>query len=206
VSSIRSVVLSISGCNIPAHQLRMCDWLSELFPNSWSTLPNAPVASPPAAAAGGLEHSTLVHAYNDSIAALVSGTDGARLEGVVLIAGTGMICKGFTTGGKEQWTTGGNGALIDKGSGFSIGIAVAHAAFKAFDGMGPPTPLLKATLDFLKIEHAPEIVDWYAHACTRGRINQQPGIEAMCPHSIILLILLSHSLCVLSSSAGCTPI
>jgi N-acetylglucosamine kinase-like BadF-type ATPase len=108
----------------------------------------------------------LVHAYNDSIAALVSGTDGARLEGVVLIAGTGMICKGFTTGGKEQWTTGGNGALIDKGSGFSIGIAVAHAAFKAFDGMGPPTPLLKATLDFLKIEHAPEIVDWYAHACT----------------------------------------
>jgi len=157
VPSIRSVVLSISGCNTPAHQVRMCGWLNALLPHNWSTLPGSVVSAPPASVP--LDRSALVHAYNDSIAALVSGTEG-QLDGVVVIAGTGMICKAFHHATGREWTAGGNGALIDKGSGYSLGIGVAHAAFKAHDGMGPPTPLLKATLDELKIQSAPEIVDW----------------------------------------------
>jgi len=153
---IRSVVLSISGCNSLSDQLRMNRWLLEMLPHSWSTLSDAPVTSPPA---GALSGGALIHSYNDSIAALVSGT-GGTMEGVVLIAGTGMIAKGFSAGGANEWTGGGNGALIDGGSGWALGIAVCRAAFQAHDGMGPPTPLLQATLNFLNVQRPEQIVDW----------------------------------------------
>lgn len=160
LSGIRSVVLSISGCNSAADGLRMNGWLSSWLPNTWSTLPGAPVSAPASPTA------PLVASYNDSIAALVSGTAG-KLEGVVLIAGTGMICKGFrpaAAGGDSsvpcEWTSGGNGALIDSGSGYDIGLNVLRACFKAHDGMGPPTPLLQSTLDFLGKQRAEQLVDW----------------------------------------------
>lgn len=122
MSAVRGVVLSISGCNSAADGLRVNTWLEPLFPGAaWSALAGAPVSAPPAGSAG-----VQVNSYNDSIAALVSGTPGAALEGVVLIAGTGMICKGLHADGRE-WTSGGNGALIDSGSGYSIGINVLRA-------------------------------------------------------------------------------
>lgn len=159
LSGIRSVVLSISGCNSAADGLRMNGWLSSWLPNTWSTLPGSAVCSPASPTA------PLVASYNDSIAALVSGTAG-KLEGVVVIAGTGMICKGFRPASADsasvptEWTAGGNGALIDSGSGYDMGLNVLRACFKAHDGMGPSTPLLQATLDFLGKQRSEQLVDW----------------------------------------------
>lgn len=110
-----------------------------------------------AAAADATPPPVLVSAYNDSIAALVSGTSG-ELDGLVVIAGTGMISKGFR-GGREV-TAGGNGALIDSGSGYAIGLDILRSAFAAADGMGPATPLLQATMCFLQIERPEQMVDW----------------------------------------------
>jgi N-acetylglucosamine kinase-like BadF-type ATPase len=82
----------------------------------------------------------LILAYNDSIGALASGTYGI-LHGIVCISGTGMICYGCTDtilqidstnmiptdGEGSEWVCGGNGCLIDYGSGYSIGLDTLRA-------------------------------------------------------------------------------
>lgn len=150
LSSVRSIVLSISGCNSVADSHRMVGWLKPtLFPDT--------VTAEQAKASGTSVSVPLLSVYNDSIAALVSGTHGA-LEGFVVISGTGMIAKGFYQG--KEATAGGNGALIDSGSGYGIGIDVLRAAFASADQMGPPSVLLPAVLHFLQLERVEQITDW----------------------------------------------
>jgi len=157
LSSVRSVVLSMSGCNSDSDARRMEGWLADSFPSSTTTSSSS--SSPSDSQSSSSQSHTSIHAFNDSVAALVSGTSGT-LDGLVVIAGTGMISKGIRADTKQNWTTGGNGALIDPGSGYQIGLAVLRAAFSAHDGMGPPTPLLEASLAFLGKTRSEELVDW----------------------------------------------
>jgi N-acetylglucosamine kinase-like BadF-type ATPase len=155
MKNVRAIVLSISGCNNAADAARMEQWLAPLFPNAITH--STATSSSASAAAVSSTPCTLISCYNDSIAALLSGTSG-QLSGLCVISGTGMIAKGFHAG--KEATAGGNGALIDGGSGYSIGLNVLRAAFAASDGMGPRSVLLPAVLAFLSIEKVEGLVDW----------------------------------------------
>ena len=174
VQQVRNVVLSISGCNSVADAIRMEGWISDLFPTAvnFRTLTSSSSSSPSSSPSVSLSDASsslsapIVTAYNDSIAALVSGTEGV-LDGIVLISGTGMICKGFrpTTGENgssvvKEATSCGNGALIDSGSGYSLGIGVLKVAFASEDGMGPKSILNQAALKYLNLSRTEELVDW----------------------------------------------
>lgn len=85
--------------------------------------------------------------------------------GIILIAGTGSICYGRNSAGKEH-RTGGYGYLIDdEGSGYAIGRDILSAAVRAHDGRSTSTvltQLLKAQAgllnvnDLVKFVYAPE--------------------------------------------------
>lgn len=139
LSQVSAMVLGMAGCNNAQDSVRMRGWASTLF----TDLPTVP-------------H---LEAHNDSMAALASGTLGT-LHGVVLISGTGMIAFGVNQHTSSRWTAAGNGALIDYGSGYSIGIAVLRACFAATDGMGESTTLLQPLLQQLKINSMEEAVSW----------------------------------------------
>lgn len=63
--------------------------------------------------------------------------------GIILIAGTGSICYGRNSGGKEH-RTGGYGYLIgDEGSGYAIGRDILSAVVQAHDGRTSPTILTR---------------------------------------------------------------
>lgn len=123
--NINAIVLAMSGCNTPADSALMESWGSQICPNA-----------------------KVCRAFNDSIGALASGTRGT-LDGIVLICGTGTICFGCTMlddGKLLQRTCCGHGALVDLGSGFSMGQSVLRAAFDAEDGL-VDTVLRQAVLD-----------------------------------------------------------
>ncbi len=72
--------------------------------------------------------------YNDSVAALSSGTLGV-LQGMVVISGTGMVTCAFRDG--QTLRAGGWGPLLgDGGSGCAIGSALLHAVVRHHDGRG----------------------------------------------------------------------
>lgn len=114
----------------------------------------------------------IIHAYNDSVGALASGTMGV-LHGVVLIAGTGMIGYGRNESDSlnaKEWVAGGNGCLVDSGSGYMLGMDAIRAAFAAADGMGPSTLLLNSVLSTINAKEASEIVPWLYQDHEWGRI------------------------------------
>ena len=68
----------------------------------------------------------------------------AGRPGVVLAAGTGVVCLGLSQAGSTP-RSGGHGHLLgDDGGGFAIGRAGLKAALEADDGIGPPTALVAA--------------------------------------------------------------
>ncbi len=98
---------------------------------------------------------------NDALAALVGGVGTAY--GLVVIAGTGMIAWGVNQDG-EQARGGGRGFLLDRGSGYALGLAAVRAALLHADGMGPETALLSTLLRHLGLKQAPDLVPWlYEH-------------------------------------------
>ncbi len=79
---------------------------------------------------------------SDARIALAAGL-GDRGEGIVLIAGTGSIAYGRTSGG-EIIRAGGWGHLVsDEGSGYDIGRQAIARGLKAAEGRDIPSPLLE---------------------------------------------------------------
>lgn len=80
-------------------------------------------------------------AESDALAALTGAFGGG--PGIIVIAGTGVICFGRTPAG-EIIRVGGWGYLLgDEGSGFSVAQAALIAALKDWDGRGAATALRK---------------------------------------------------------------
>lgn len=78
-------------------------------------------------------------AESDALAALTGAFGGGA--GIIVIAGTGVICFGRAPNG-EIIRVGGWGYLLgDEGSGFSVAQAALIAVLKAWDGRGAPTVL-----------------------------------------------------------------
>eukprot|EP00727_Mastigamoeba_balamuthi_P001994 m51a1_g11792 hypothetical protein (326) ;mRNA; f:308919-310087 len=102
---------------------------------------------------------------NDGAIALSSATRG-KLEGLVVIGGTGTVCLGFARGGAEERRAAGWGPLLgDEGSGHAIGCAVLKAVCWSVDGRGPKTALLDALLAKVGVTDPMELITW-AYSCT----------------------------------------
>lgn len=76
---------------------------------------------------------------SDQLVAFRSGTD--KKDGIVLIAGTGCVARGWKNG--KEYKASGWGWLADEGSGFWMGQKVYQAVLKNFDGRGPQTLLTR---------------------------------------------------------------
>ncbi|KAG0522363.1 hypothetical protein BDA96_07G030600 [Sorghum bicolor] len=135
-SAVRAVCLAVSGVNHPSDQLRMLEWIRDLFPEN-----------------------SKFFVENDAVAALASGTMG-KLHGCVLIAGTGCIAYGVTEDGKVARAAGAGPVLGDWGSGYGIAAQALTAVIKAYDGRGPQTSLTKDILEKLELSSPDEIIGW----------------------------------------------
>jgi len=97
------------------------------------------------------ECSRQIEIVSDQIAAFRSGTD--EKDGLVLIAGTGSVCRGWrlqpthrppaSRAPKKEAKTGGWGWANDEGSGFWAGQKGYQAIFKELDGRGKKTKITK---------------------------------------------------------------
>lgn len=84
-----------------------------------------------------------VRAANDAVTACLGAHAGA--DGGIVIAGTGSAAMA-RVGGRES-VIGGRGFLLgDDGSAARIGADAVRAAVRAFDGLGPSTPLTRSVM------------------------------------------------------------
>eukprot|EP00252_Welwitschia_mirabilis_P022689 TRINITY_DN6219_c0_g1_i1.p1 TRINITY_DN6219_c0_g1~~TRINITY_DN6219_c0_g1_i1.p1 ORF type:complete len:354 (+),score=84.01 TRINITY_DN6219_c0_g1_i1:342-1403(+) len=135
-SDVQSVCLAMSGVNSQSDQQLVLQWLRKLFPSN-----------------------AKLFVRNDAVAALASGTAG-KLNGCVLIAGTGTIAYGFTEDGGEARAAGAGPILGDWGSGYGIAAQALTAIVKAHDGRGPSTILTSAILSKLHLSCPDEVIGW----------------------------------------------
>lgn len=135
-SAVRAVCLSVSGVNHSTDELRILNWLREIFPTQ-----------------------VKLYVQNDAIAALASGTMG-KLHGCVLIAGTGTIAFGFTEDGRQARAAGAGPVLGDWGSGYGIAAQALTAIVRAYDGRGPVTILSSNILQTLGLSSPDELIGW----------------------------------------------
>lgn len=105
----------------------------------------------------------------DSEIALYGATGGQ--PGVVIIAGTGSICRGRNLRGRHA-TAGGWGPLAgDEGSGSWMARRALQAVAKATDGRGPRTTLVEAACDFFRVAAAEDLATAvYAASITNQRL------------------------------------
>ncbi|MCL1944200.1 MAG: hypothetical protein FWF56_00095 [Firmicutes bacterium] len=94
---------------------------------------------------------------NDGLLVLASAVEDN--QGIVLISGTGSIAFGVDKKGKI-WRSGGWGHFVDDGgSGYYIGKKALLYAFKAYDGRGIDTVLVKYLLEYFKIKDLSQALD-----------------------------------------------
>ena len=98
-----------------------------------------------------------VHVVNDALSALVGGL--STRQGIVLIAGTGMIAYGENTTGKIA-RAGGWGPLLDQGSGYNMAQKALQAVAQASDQGNIPTKLTDKILAQLNLSQASHLVSW----------------------------------------------
>lgn len=91
---------------------------------------------------------------SDQLVAFRSGTD--KDYGILLIAGTGCVVRGF--GNKKDVHASSWGWLADEGSAIWVGQKVFQAVSKDLDKRGPKTLLTKEVLKFLKVKTAKQFV------------------------------------------------
>jgi N-acetylglucosamine kinase-like BadF-type ATPase len=136
LNDVAAVCLGMSGVDCPADEDLYRAWTGELL-----SLP---------------KESLLV--YNDSVAALSSGTLG-QLRGMVVISGTGMIACGFRDGRVVR--CGGWGCLLgDGGSGYAIASSMLRAVVRHHDGSGPATRMSAALLKHLNLKSIDDLIGW----------------------------------------------
>jgi N-acetylglucosamine kinase-like BadF-type ATPase len=93
---------------------------------------------------------------HDALPILAAGTSAGW--GIALIAGTGSFAFGRNAAGRSA-RCGGWGYLFgDEGSGYAIGLAGLRAVSHAADGRGPPTTLLAALLQRLKVAQPLDLI------------------------------------------------
>jgi N-acetylglucosamine kinase-like BadF-type ATPase len=113
----------------------------------------------------------LVGLGHDAMPALVCAS--GKLEGVVLIGGTGAFAFGINETGK-QGRVGGWGYLLgDEGSGYDIGRRALQSVMRRYDYRGPDTLLVKKVLEKYAIPSLDELVPIvYSKDFTRNRIAE----------------------------------
>jgi N-acetylmuramic acid 6-phosphate etherase len=133
LSQITAVIWALAGVGRPAERQLFKEVGSQL-------LPNVPLQ---------IEH--------DALAALVGGL-GSR-QGVVLIAGTGMIAYGENEQG-EQARAGGWGPLIDQAGGYRLAQAALQTICQLEDDPLFSTSLTGRVLEQLGLEKVGDLVGW----------------------------------------------
>lgn len=137
VADVACVCLGMSGVDRPSDKVKVRSWVRGVVG------PDLPVM-----------------VSNDAEIALANGTHG-KLDGVVLICGTGTIALGYNGATGEHFRAAGWGALLcDPGSGYDIGQRVLIAVASAHDGRGPETALSGAVLARLGFEKPEDIIGW----------------------------------------------
>ncbi len=91
---------------------------------------------------------------SDQIVAYRSGTD--EKDGVLLIAGTGSVARGWR--GQREVRASGWGWLTNEGAAFFIGQKTLEAISKDLDGRGPKTSITKIAFKELKIENEEDLL------------------------------------------------
>lgn len=96
---------------------------------------------------------------NDAVVAMTAVL--GKLNGILVIAGTGSICFGFSEKKQRRRRCGGWGHLIaDQGSGYLIGLSAIRAIMDAYDGRRPETALTKRILTDLKLDSPTDLIGW----------------------------------------------
>lgn len=106
--------------------------------------------------AGGFGADVSLTVYNDSIPAL-AGAFG-KIEGILLIAGTGSIAVGANASGRIVRSGGWGHVIGDEGSAWWVGREGIAAAARFHDRRGPQTSLLSRALAFFKVREAFELI------------------------------------------------
>ena len=123
-ADVTDIVLGMACVDTPADKEKLKRWLTEFIAGACVDNGDGTRVSQPARLA----------VHSDAVIALASGTGGV-LDGIVLIAGTGVICYGRRAQSKIEARAAGWGpALGDAGSGHSIGSAVLRAVMRSYDG------------------------------------------------------------------------
>lgn len=152
---VGAVCAGIAGADRPMERSIVTGWFNELFPG----IP------------------TLI--YNDALIALASGTGGEQY-GVVVISGTGMIVYGVDANGQMRRAGGWGPIFGDKGSGYAIGTAALAAIANAADGLGPPTALEGALLDYLDLNSPQALIPWAYSDLSWARIAELSPLVVEC--------------------------
>jgi N-acetylglucosamine kinase-like BadF-type ATPase len=115
----------------------------------------------------GLEGKYMVS--NDAEIALAAGV--GKLEGIVLISGTGSIAYGVNKEG-QSFRAGGWGHLVsDEGSGYYIAKEALARGIKAHEQLEQPSVLLENVLAYLKLRDLDELIGFiYEPKRTKGEI------------------------------------
>ena len=142
----------MSGVDRPSDKLQVTGWIHELLKHLNHKYKTGEETEKE------VEGSSIL-VYNDAVAALASGTMG-KLQGAVVISGTGMIVLA-TQDGFQFHRTGGWGPLLgDQGSGYDVGQQILRAVTNQIDSIGPVTTLYQKVLDYLNLKKGEELIGW----------------------------------------------
>lgn len=120
--------------------------------------------------AGGFGAGVRLTVYNDSIPAL-AGAFG-RIEGILLISGTGSIAVGANAAGRIVRSGGWGHLLGDEGSAWWVGREGIAAAARFHDRRGPQTSLLARALSFFRVREPFELIPAVYEAFDKATIAQ----------------------------------
>ena len=105
---------------------------------------------------------------HDAQIALVSGT--GKLEGVIIVAGTGSIVYGINADGMEARSGGWGHVLGDEGSGYGIAVSGLRAIARSADGRGARTQLTELMLNEIGLQQPGDLIRW-AHSASKDRVS-----------------------------------
>lgn len=105
---------------------------------------------------------------HDAQIALVAGT--GRLEGVIIVCGTGSIVYGINADGREARSGGWGHLLGDEGSGYVIALCGLRAIARAADGRGAPTQLTDLMLNKIGLHQPSDLVRWI-HSASKDQVS-----------------------------------
>ncbi len=106
---------------------------------------------------------------HDAQIALVGGA--GKLDGVIVISGTGSIVYGVNAEGREARAGGWGHLLGDEGSGYDIALRGLKAIARAADGRGTPTQLTDLMLNEIGLSQPSDLIRW-VHAAGKDQVAE----------------------------------